>query len=181
MPGQIMFNHLMPKYGSPPITLREYLGDRVEFWNNCKDLCIPSNKYTLLDVKKYKTNESNHTVCCGKIQRFDRFSNPSKKNLDDYRDWIYNLDGCIHTFMRRRTSGYYVFDPLHNSGQGIVRNLAVQELYAIMGYPTTFKYHDKITKATGQLGNSVSPPMISYLITFIEPIIKKITTCNTDQ
>jgi DNA (cytosine-5)-methyltransferase 1 len=73
---------------------------------------------------------------------------------------IYSADGIHPTIPSQETSGrFFVYIPEERA----VRKLTIRECYRLMGFPTDFQIHPRLSAAYKQVGNSVCVPMVKEL------------------
>ena len=141
------------------ISLKKFL--KINSNNNYKDEYINNNDYIIID-KKYQIRQKSGLVFCGYIKGNIRKTGVLPNTLHLSRvhkqpNRIYHIDGVNPTLSSSESSGrYYIYD---NIG---VRKLSIIECYDIMGFNNFIMHTNKIISYK-QIGNSVSPVIITYI------------------
>ena len=113
--------------------------------------------------KKYHKKQSSGLIFCGYLK-----GNLRKKGAKDNTEHlsrvhkqpnrIYHINGVNPTLSSSEKSGrYYIYDEIG------VRKLTIDECYKIMGFPDKYYKSNKISDCYSQIGNSVSPIIISNI------------------
>jgi DNA (cytosine-5)-methyltransferase 1 len=119
---------------------------------------IPQDSYTLIESPKVQKSGLIFAGYLNKSVRETGNKNLSRKHRQQNR--IYSSDGICQTLSSQETCGRYnIYIPAKN----IVRQLSLDECYKVMGFPEDFKKHNVKSECYKQIGNSVSPPLITEL------------------
>ena len=123
---------------------------------------LDKDKYVILEHSQIKRQPSG-LIFCGYLKANLRKNGalPNTEHLSRVHkqpNRIYHIDGVNPTLSSSESSGrYYIYD-----GTG-VRKLTFNECFKIMGFPDDYVFHKKMNVNYSQIGNAVSPVIISKI------------------
>lgn len=135
------------------------------------DVVDPS-QYTILNKSHWKVQKKSGILFCGYINGSLRKTGvlpnmEHKSSVHRDANRIYHIRGALAT-IRSGESGmrYYVYDDTFTYfDKIIVRKLRCEELFMLMGFPSTFKRCGKSSKiSASQIGNAVAPPVVTAIL-----------------
>jgi len=119
---------------------------------------ISQDSYTIIESPKTQKSGLIFVGYLNKAVREIGNKNLSRKHRQQNR--IYSSDGICQTLSSQETCGRYnIYIPAKN----IVRQLSLDECYKVMGFPEDFEKHNTKSECYKQIGNSVSPPLVTEL------------------